>query len=436
MGTLCILVSRICGVSASYSLAKGEVDLLDRLESNASQSSENATSAANNKRNFAICDLTFAIILLFINIILIHFSLVGFSGTMVTTCIALMLLAHAKNRIAPWLAQQGSFRVLLILFLVLGFGLASFLAQPQVIDDAARSEPLLTPPLDGSIHWNAGLTANVTYPICSLSWGHPSMPPQKRLGVLDLAAFSASTYEPDYSAVLDFIRNATSSTDLEDVMIEVLSKWQVIARYGIFTIPSMKVRILAFRGTSTNDDIMADASLFAQIFVLQVFDIILPIFSIFPKAMIRNMMDPVGGKRLLGGDVGLDEIVQLAEELKARSLAEGYQLVITGHSLGGVVAAIAGARAHVPAVSFSPPGQFYTMGRFGFTEQEVESSLVLVQPHWDVVPKVDRQAGFGQWVKCNESPLQCHSIWRTTGTLYKNCGDPRERVLNTDEGEA
>ena len=45
---------------------------------------------------------------------------------------------------------------------------------------------------------------------------------------------------------------------------------------------------------------------------------------------------------------------------RVKEVAPSRQVVFTGHSMGGSIAAIVAALTHRPSVSFMPPGQYYS----------------------------------------------------------------------------
>jgi hypothetical protein len=112
----------------------------------------------------------------------------------------------------------------------------------------------------------------------------------------------------------------------------------------------------------------------------------------------------------------------------------GNNLVITGHSLGGAIAAMIGAKTKTSAVSFSGPGLLYSLGRFDITSQDVRDYVLTMKPRKDIVPQVDELGGLVQEIRCKKSsPMGCHSTSTHLCELYFSCGDPRQRNWSTNE---
>jgi hypothetical protein len=119
------------------------------------------------------------------------------------------------------------------------------------------------------------------------------------------------------------------------------------------------------------------------------------------------------------------ELLAHVTELKARV---GDRLVLTGHSLGGAMAGMVGAKTQTPAVSFSGPGLLFTRGRFDLSEAAIRDYVLTIKPRSDIVPQVDELGGLVQEIECRRSnPLACHSTQTHLCELYASCGDKRNR---------
>lgn len=74
---------------------------------------------------------------------------------------------------------------------------------------------------------------------------------------------------------------------------------------------------------------------------------------------------------------------QLYDYVQSKLLSDpalsGYRLVFTGHSLGGGVAQIVGARLRRPAVTFSAPGVVLSRRKFRISLDDINDFLLNVQ---------------------------------------------------------
>jgi len=99
------------------------------------------------------------------------------------------------------------------------------------------------------------------------------------------------------------------------------------------------------------------------------------------------------------------------------------KLVVTGHSLGGGLAKIIGARNKIHAVTFSGPGLEYTSRSVDVSGADLHHYTVSIVPDKDVVPRVDSQMATVLPIECDQDVLTCHFIDRTLCELMRTC-DP------------
>lgn len=120
----------------------------------------------------------------------------------------------------------------------------------------------------------------------------------------------------------------------------------------------------------------------------------------------------------------------------------GDELVVTGHSLGGGVAMIAGAATSVAAVAYSGPGP--VLGRRKYAKaiqvgcpecpvdtrpEATDAHAFNVVPLGDVVPWLGGQPSKAVDIPCDSGAAACHSVIRSMCTIMQSCGDPWGRSL-------
>lgn len=270
------------------------------------------------------------------------------------------------------------------------------------------------------------------YPICHLK----PMGKTSKLAVLDLAHIEIASYQPTAEMVRETMNNTFYG---ENYTIEKIEDATKIGRYITVYFPEDKLRVLAFRGTSLSDDWLANFGLVADIAVLQGVGYFVPVLNFIPESSTRRLIafrnDMIDSTAKVYGPL-LDYAKDLTEKNK------DDELVIVGHSLGGLLASIVTAhlkrmqkenqldkRIHIRSIVFSSPGVYYNRDAFGLKSfDEVQRSLINVIPDNDIVPLIDKQVGATQRINCNRrNAMHCHEIYQTVCELWRACGDPKGR---------
>jgi len=269
-----------------------------------------------------------------------------------------------------------------------------------------------------------------SYPVCT--WRSPGKSsPHGTLSVLDLAVFAQAVYFSEEHDVLRVVQEAVQDTDLGEAHVERLDDVNRVGRLGIFALPKAKTRVIAIRGSTTEADWRFNLDIWMPAVMFTVVQQVVPFGELLPNgfgSFVANLdlRDMFGFQEPW---IGLcDEVAAVLKKSKQ----QGYDTIITGHSLGGGLAQVLGAYHHVPTVGFSPVGMTYTQGRVGLNSENhaVEKSVLSILPAWDLVPNLDRQSGVQQPIRCTSwNPGACHSIVRTFCEIYHSCGDPRGRTM-------
>jgi len=344
--------------------------------------------------------------------------------------LSMILVSMALQRLAPgFLGVMYQVLVGLFVAFALGLLLMSMSYNGDAREEAHNARMFFDTP-QGQMRYQWLPAAR--YPMCLMRWGAPGVPEELHLTVLDLMTFSSAIYGRDWKEIMCTVGNSTKGTHLQNIELDYLEDTKTVGRWGVFKLPDAKLRVIAIRGTQTLHDALADLDLFAVVQTLQIMDSVMPVLSVFSLPVIQKVVQGVGvdSHFKLAAEAVWHPVVNASMYWRKRSEAENYTTVVVGHSLGGMLAAVVGAKCQVPALALSPPGQLYSLMKLGITRKELEQTLSVVQPLHDVVPKVDRQPGMVQHIACNGGYLQCHLQGFTSCEIFRKCGDARGRSMN------
>lgn len=261
------------------------------------------------------------------------------------------------------------------------------------------------------------------YPACSIDYDN--------LTVMDFALMADAAYGSSTEQQKEALTNRFNGTALGD--------WEYVNRnndsdYQVWMelyFPTINMTVIAVRGTASATDALEDMHFWFGITIMQAVNVFVPFLKQLPRKFIVRMLS----MNLLAAvmpDPVYTPLVNHVVDVRAR--VGGDNLVLTGHSLGGAIAAMAGAKTKTRAVSFSGPGLLYSLGRFDIDAQDVRDYVLTMKPRKDIVPQVDQLGGMVQEIRCkHSSPMSCHSTTTHLCELYYSCGDSRNRNWNETE---
>lgn len=279
---------------------------------------------------------------------------------------------------------------------------------------------------------------SLKYHVCESDWG--------RLSALDMATLSGLVYENNCHYI-DLFVNSTFHTSPK-VLMERCNN-TTFPVYVSFLVENHS-RIVAFKGTSTVEDVYLDVALWATVRVMQFLSNLSPLSKVLPIDQVQWMVDKFRPSQLSQKETKMWNQMQL--KMTEIQKLDKRKLVFTGHSLGGGFAQVMAARTGTSALVFSAPGMAFSATRFGVYRDVLETSggftdeirgmqvtmrdITNVIPQFDVVPRVDMQAGLVQPIACRDSngtfgePVACHSILRSSCEIWRVCGDTRHRSMD------
>eukprot|EP00644_Phytophthora_capsici_P004282 jgi/Phyca11/109933/e_gw1.17.248.1 len=290
-----------------------------------------------------------------------------------------------------------------------------FLVLPPTSNSRAASPPpFAMKPTKSHAHW----TKVAEYPVCALDLSS--------LDIVDFALIADSIYGWNTAVQVKSFTQRFNGTELGD--------WQYVSRnnedagHQVWTelyFPTINMTVIAVRGTATATDALEDLHYWFGVSVMQAANIFIPFLKQLPSQFVVEMLSMNFLRAFMPPPV-YSELLDHVTVVRKR--VGGDRLVLTGHSLGGAMAAMVGAKTHTPAVSFSGPGLLYSRGRFDVDDESIRDYVMTVKPRRDIVPQVDELGGMVQEIECRrDNPLACHSTVTHMCELYAACGDKRKR---------
>jgi lipase ATG15 len=259
-------------------------------------------------------------------------------------------------------------------------------------------------------------------PICYISMGGFDM--------VQMAAFAESSYiMNDTDGELVRMFNAFFGEGWESHIFPIATNidrpwWHSNVGHFLSNGTDHDVHIFSIRGTFDMIDVVADVELWAASLIMNVMKMTIPIFSGYaddsryfigysmelPRYMFTNFS-------LITGYVNI-----VREVIANATFADGAEVILAGHSLGGGLAKIVSAITGFQAVAISGPGITAVEALYAWKSQHIPNSFVNVVPNLDPVAGIDRPTGSAFMIPCEAGVLACHSSWRSQCMLATICG--------------
>jgi len=311
---------------------------------------------------------------------------------------------------------------------------AGFAAGVGAAGSHDHVDTFFTPPEEGLSYVNKEKYSKNPYQSCGLTWGNKELDADKQMTMLDVWAFSESAYYSDDDLSMKLIENAFKGTALEGVERLKISPASMIGHPVLYSVPAAKTCVMAIRGTHTYADATADGDMWSAVKGMHLVSGIIPIMNLLPRVIVQQLCRDFDLKYWLGISQVWDYIVDFAQDAQDECDEKGYELIVTGHSLGGGLAQIVAGQLNVEAVGWSPVGVLYDLAHFELDLYMSMRNVFNIVPEKDEVPRTDVQIGASQDIACSSrSRVACHSMDRTACELIMSCGDARGR---THHGES
>ncbi|CAH0476331.1 unnamed protein product [Peronospora belbahrii] len=292
-----------------------------------------------------------------------------------------------------------------------------FFVFPPTVESRSASTPFaMKPTTTMPMHW-MHLKKVAEYPVCALD--------MESLDIVDFALIADSIYGWTTAVQIKSFTQRFNGTELGD--------WKYISRnneaaghqvWAELYFPTINMTVIAVRGTATATDALEDLHYWFGVSIMQAANIFIPFLKQLPSQFVVEMLS----MNFLRAFIPPPVYSELLDHVHVVRKRVGDRLVLTGHSLGGAMAAMVGAKTHTPAVSFSGPGLLYSRGRFGVDDESIRDYVLTIKPRRDIVPQIDELSGMVQEIECRrDNPLACHSTVTHMCELYIACGDKRKR---------
>jgi lipase ATG15 len=271
---------------------------------------------------------------------------------------------------------------------------------------------------------------NIAIPdICKRTWNN--------LNILDLAVLAEAAYqndEPDTSGespncsvgIKTYLDRSFPSTDWT-----VLYKSTRTDGAFFYELRSERlgITIITIRGTSGPIDALQDTDFWSEAALFQLFSTVIPLTSILPDETFRKLVGIASlsevalnapGRRYF---TGLEKYIE--GRLSGSNKLEKEKTLITGHSLGGGLSKMAGARFGIRSFSFNGPGLVYSRGKVGkdgVDLDDINRSVVNVVLQGDLVSLIDSLGGSINKLTCHHDSFQtCHRLKTVVDELHTQC---------------
>mmetsp|Transcript_8665 Transcript_8665/g.13355 ORF Transcript_8665/g.13355 Transcript_8665/m.13355 type:complete len:1019 (+) Transcript_8665:68-3124(+) len=197
--------------------------------------------------------------------------------------------------------------------------------------------------------------------------------------------------------------------------------------------------VISIRGTNNGWDALSDAQLWSAAWLAQAVRFLLPFGEIWNPILesliyVISQIQTTALKKVAYYQATTDFVnyVNRTSEFNTNN----NNLRLTGHSLGGGLAAITGSQTGVPAIALSGPNNMLSRRTFdpSLSKHALNTQVFNIVPDKDPVPRIDDLGELYQRINCtaNDSNfVDCHSSDRSLCEIMTKCGTqiPDDKIV-------
>ncbi|ORZ34991.1 hypothetical protein BCR44DRAFT_1485720 [Catenaria anguillulae PL171] len=253
-----------------------------------------------------------------------------------------------------------------------------------------------------------------------------SLPGAGKLTPLDIVTLGSSVYMTNETEVHDFIRRNPRFNNRTRVVYWNGRKSKSdpppargqprMAEIRWDEIPNLSV--VAIRGTQSYEEMFQNLGYWLPSALIQASSHVGTLAVFWPRVLTSRLV------AFLSRTFGLGELAfdRHVDAYVKDLLAQNRSVFLTGHSLGGAIGTVVGARHRVPAVAFGAPGLGFSYKAFGIELEAVAEWGVNIVMHGDPVASIDDQVGTVMGIPCTSNlPNHCHGWQSVMPNLMRTC---------------
>ena len=317
----------------------------------------------------------------------IELHILGFMFGVLLYVILLIRQIPSKKKLFYYLVDRRShgsriLKLLLIYWIIFGciFGLGMYGSKYLNNIITTKGDPYSDPYFDiNSTLYNHDTFPTQKYPICSY--------------------FGESNYVLNQAFLSMIVYDDNEKNIEKGVNIFLGPNWNIIY-YDLYSSPSFihlmnnetNEHNIVIRGTTNIKEYYEDFTLYSEILVLFIFNRVIPIFGSMPNEIIQTIIKQASifEQYVLYSDLENRFHNGMMQYIETFIKKQNNSLLISGHSLGGIIATIVAAKLRdkhwpVKSMAINSPGIYFLIKKFGIKIQHLRKISTSILSAYDVL---------------------------------------------------